>query len=214
MRYAGKRLFYDKAKFTPEQLRQDESPAWQKARIYHGGQWRKVRYKKVSAVYWQSGTRQCPLRLFVVSPIPYQARGRKRKYYRHPARLLTTDLHGTPRELLQAYFDRWQIEVNHREKKGTLGVGQAQLRSATSVPHQPAFAVPADSALMLAVLLPLVPDATRIISPFPSGEEMPTGPPASTSSPCVRKEMAENPQLLVFLAFQIQWKHLGLSAAA
>jgi hypothetical protein len=26
--------------------------------------------------------------------------------------------------MLQAYFDRWQIEVNHREEKDTLGVGQ------------------------------------------------------------------------------------------
>jgi hypothetical protein len=59
------------------------------------------------------------MRLFVVAPIPYQAPGRKRKYYRDPACLLTTDLTGTPRELLQACFDRWQIEVNHREEKDT-----------------------------------------------------------------------------------------------
>jgi hypothetical protein len=52
----------------------------------------------------------------VVAPVPYQAPGRKRKYYRDPAFLLTTDLTGTPQELLQAYFDGWQIEVNHREE--------------------------------------------------------------------------------------------------
>ena len=52
--------------------------------------------------------------------------------------------------LLQAYFDRWQIEVNHREIKDTLGVGQAQLRNPLSVPRQPAMLVAAYSALLLA----------------------------------------------------------------
>jgi hypothetical protein len=93
----GKRLFYDPVKFTPEQIRQDESLVWRKTRIFHGGQWRKVRSKEVSDIYWQSGARQRPLRLFVVAPIPYQAPGRRRKYYRDPAYLLTTDINGTPR---------------------------------------------------------------------------------------------------------------------
>ncbi len=35
--------FYDVAKFTPEQIRQDDSLLWRKARLFHGGQWRKVR---------------------------------------------------------------------------------------------------------------------------------------------------------------------------
>jgi DDE superfamily endonuclease len=58
----GKRSFYDKAKFTPEQARQDESLPWRKARIFHGGQWRKVRYKEVTGIYWQSGAQKRPLR--------------------------------------------------------------------------------------------------------------------------------------------------------
>jgi len=52
--------------------------------------------------------------------------------------------------LFQAYFDRWQIEVNHREIKDTLGIGQAQLRNPHSVPRQPAMLVAAYSALLLA----------------------------------------------------------------
>jgi hypothetical protein len=132
---AGTGRFYDTVKFTPECVRQDESVLWGKARIFHGGQWRKVRYKELTGIYWQSGAGQRPLRLFVVAPIPYHVPGRKRKYYRRPAFLLTTDLRGTARELLQAYFDRWQIEVNHREEKDTLGIGQAQLRSVFSVPR-------------------------------------------------------------------------------
>ena len=133
--------FYDRVKFTPEQVRQDQSIPWRKAQIFHGGQWRSVRYKELKDVYWQSGAGQRPLRLLVLAPIPYQAPGRRRKYYRDPACLLSTDRQGTARELLQAYFDRWQIEVNHREEKDTLGIGQAQVRSQRSVPRQPAFAV-------------------------------------------------------------------------
>jgi hypothetical protein len=210
----GKRVFYDKVKFPPEQIRQDELLAWRKARIYHGGQWRKVRYKEVSGVYWQSGARQRPLRLFVVAPIPYQAPGRKRKCYRGPAYLLTTDLTGTPREMLQAYFDRWQIEVNHREEKDTLGIGQAQLRSAQSVPRQPAFAVAAYSALMLAALLTFGPGRDAHYQRLPKWRRNSDRPSCLDLLTLLRKEMAENPDLLAPLGFQIQWKDLGLSAAA
>jgi hypothetical protein len=209
-----KRRFYATAKFTPEQLRQDESCAWRKARIYHGGQWRKIRYKEICGVYWQSGARQRPLRLLVVAPIPYQAPGRKRKYYRRPAYLLTTDLNGTARELLQAYFDRWQIEVNHREEKDTLGIGQAQLRSRLSVPRQPAFAVAAYSALMLAALLTFGPGRDACYQPLPKWRKNADRPSCLDLITLLRKEMAENPALLAPLGFRIHWQSLGLSAAA
>ena len=208
------RLFYDKAKFTPEQVRQDESLGWRKARIFHGGQWRKVRYKEVLGVYWQTGARQRPLRLFVVAPIPFQAPGRKRKYYRDPAFLLTTDLTGTPRELLQAYFDRWQIEVNHREEKDTLGIGQAQVRSRLSVPRQPAFAVAAYSALHLAALLTLGPRRDACYQALPKWRRNAARPSCLDLITLVRKEMAENPSLLASLGFKIDWSQLGLAAAA
>jgi hypothetical protein len=43
--------------------------------------------------------------------------------------------------LLQAYFDRWGIEVNHREEKDILGVGQAQVWNEQSVSNVPALGV-------------------------------------------------------------------------
>jgi hypothetical protein len=210
----GQRLFYDPAKFTPEQVRLDESLLWRKARIFHGGQWRKIRYKEVSGIYWQSGARRRPLRLFVVAPIPYQAPGRKRKYYRDPAYLLTTDIHGTPREMLQAYFDRWQIEVNHREEKDTLGIGQAQLRSRLSVPRQPAFAVAAYSAMLLAALFTFGPGRDTHYQPLPKWRQNADRPSCLDLITLLRKEMAENPDLLAPLGFQIAWQDLGLGAAA
>jgi DDE superfamily endonuclease len=146
----GGRRFYSAQQFTPDQIRHDESAPWRQTRIFHGGQWREVRYKEVASVYWRSGGAKRPLRLLVVAPVPYSSGKGQRKYYGAPAFLLTTDLHRSAALLLQAYFDRWQIEVNHREIKDTLGIGQAQLRSTRSVPRQPAMLVAAYSALLLA----------------------------------------------------------------
>jgi hypothetical protein len=146
----GRRRFYSTEQFTPEQIRQQESVPWQRTRIFHGGQWREVRYKEVGSVYWRSGGAKRGLRLLVVAPVPYASGKGKRKYYGEPAFLLTTDLQSPAAALLQPYFDRWQIEVNHREIKDTLGIGQAQLSNPRSVPRQPAMLVAAYSALLLA----------------------------------------------------------------
>jgi hypothetical protein len=78
---------------------------------------------------------------------------------------------------LQAYFDRWQIEVNHREEKDSLGVGQAQVRSK-------AFAVAAHSALHPAALLTFGSGRDQHHEAFPAGEGMPPGPLSSTCSHC------------------------------
>jgi len=206
--------FYALDKLTPEQVRQDETIPWHKARIFHGGQWRKVRYKELRQVYWQGGAGQRPLRLIVVAPIPYRAPGRKRNYYRDPAYLLSTDLQGTARELLQPYFDRWQIEVNHREEKDTLGVGQAQVRSVQSVPRQPAFIVAAYSALLLAGLLAFGPTRTDAYTDLPKWRRKADRPSCLDLVTLLRKEMTENKALLEPLGFNLNWKSLGLSAAA
>jgi hypothetical protein len=84
------RSFYDKVKFALEQVLKDESLPWCETSIFHGGQWRAIRYKEVTGIYWQSGAEKRPLWLFMVAPVAYQAPGRKRKYYRDPAFLLTT----------------------------------------------------------------------------------------------------------------------------
>ena len=206
--------FYALDKFTPEQVRQDETIPWHKARIFHGGQWRKVRYKELRQIYWQGGAGQKPLRLIVVAPIPYRAPGRKRNYYRDPAYLLSTDLQATARELLQPYFDRWQIEVNHREEKDTLGVGQAQVRSMLSVPRQPAFIVAAYSALLLAGLLAFGPTRTDAYTDLPKWRRKADRPSCLDLVTLLRKEMTENKASLKPLGFNLNWKSLGLSAAA
>jgi len=145
--------FYGDKKFTPEQVRQDESIPWKKTSIYHGGKYRDIRFKEVQKVLWQGGTKQQFLRLIVIAPTPYRLTKKGRLYYRQPAYLLCQQIEATCEMLIQKYFDRWQIEVNHREEKDTLGIGQAQVRSIKSVPRQPAFVVAAYSALLLAGIL-------------------------------------------------------------
>lgn len=128
-------------------------------------------------MYWQRGAKQRPLRLIVVAPTPYRKSKRKKLYYRDPAYLLTTDLRSSLKQLLQIYFDRWQIEVNHREEKDTLGVGQAQLWNATSVPKQLVLAVASYSALLLASLQAFGANAALPTHHVLSGGEAPSAHP-------------------------------------
>jgi hypothetical protein len=208
------RRFYALDKFTPEQIRQDESRAWKTTKIFYGGKRRKIRYKEVAQVYWQRGAQQRPLRLIVLAPTPYRKSKSKRLYYRDPAYLLTTDLRSSPRPLLQIYFDRWQIEVNHREEKDTLGVGQAQLWNATAVPKQPALAVAAYSALLLASLKAFGAERGAAYAQLPKWRRSARRPSCLDLITLLRKEMVEQPALLAPLDFQIADPQLIRAAAA
>ena len=152
---------YAKDTFTPESVRQDNAKPWQKARVFFGGQWREVRYKEVSSVRWRQGAGRRPLRLIVVAPIPYQLSPGMPRYYRDPAYLLVTDENGiSTQDALQCYFDRWQIEVNHRDEKQHIGLVDAQVWNDKSVDRLPAFMVAAYSFLMIASLQAFGPTRT------------------------------------------------------
>ena len=143
---------YGKEKFTPESVLKDQSVAWQEATIFHGGKWRTVSYKQLNQILWQRGAGQKELRLLVVKPTPYRKTKKGRLLYRQPAYLLTTDLETAANELLQIYFDRWQLEVAHKELKDNCGLGQAQVRVPASVARQPALVVATYSSMHLAAL--------------------------------------------------------------
>lgn len=149
---AGSRRKYDQEVFTPEQVRQQPERPWNKAKAYLGGKRRPVKYKEVKNVLWKRGGGQRRLRLIVLAPVPYKLSRHSRTNYRQPAYFLTTDLTTPIKLLVQACFDRWQIEVNNRDEKDLLGVGQAQVRSVQSVPRHPALAVASYSLLLLAAL--------------------------------------------------------------
>lgn len=211
---AGSRRFYAAQKFTPDQVRQDESLPWQTAKLFYGGQRRKIRYKEVNLVYWQGGARRRPLRLLVVAPTPYRKRHSGRRYYRRPAYLLTTVREGHTVELLQIYFDRWQIEVNHREEKDTLGVGQAQLWNPHSVPRQPVLAVASYSALLLASLQAFGPGRGKAYAPLPKWRRKAKRPSCLDLVTLLRNEMAENPDLAAPLGLNPSFQALTAAADA
>jgi hypothetical protein len=211
---AGSRLFYGVDKFTPEQVRTDDSGDWKTTKIFYGGKRRKVRYKEVSDVYWQGGAKKRPLRLIVIAPTPYRKSKSKKLYYRSPAYLLTSDLKSPVKQLLQIYFDRWQIEVNHREEKDTLGVGQAQLWNVTSVPKQPVLAVAAYSALLLASLKAFGAERGEAYAELPKWRRSARRPSCLDLITLLRKEMTQQPQLLSQFGLQITDPALVQAAAA
>lgn len=143
---------YDDVKFTPEEVRKDESIAWSEVRAHYGGDWRDIRCKEINGVLWQRGAKRRLLRLIVVAAQPYRTSPNSPVNYRDEAYFLTTDLVSPLELLVQAAFDRWQIEVNHREEKTDFGVGEAQVRSLKSVPRHPAFAVATYSIIHLCAL--------------------------------------------------------------
>jgi hypothetical protein len=188
------RRFYGKTKFTPEEVRRCESRArWQTTSIFHGGCYREVRYKQLTKVYWQGGTKKREVRLLVVAPVGYRTTKNGRKYYHRPAHLLTTDLTTPAEVLLQAYFDRWGIEVNHRDEKEIVGVGEAQVWNKHSVSKVPALLVAMYSWLLLAGLKCYGPTRTQIYEPLPKWRRGAKRPSCMDLVTLLRKQLAEKP---------------------
>jgi len=187
----GSRRRYAVDRFTPEKVRQDENIGWKRANVYFGGAWRTIRHKEVNGVLWRRGAGLRPFRLFVIAPQPYKVSPHARTLYRQPAYLLTTDDQSPATLLIQGYFDRWQIEVNHREIKDILGVGQAQVWSPQSVPRQPAFAVASYSLLLLAGLLEFGPGRSNSFIPLPKWRKNAKRPSALDLITLLRKEINE-----------------------
>jgi hypothetical protein len=164
--------------FSPEDVRRSDRCEWKQTRIYFGSKARKLRYKVVDHLLWRGGAGMRPLRLLVIAPVPYKMSLHSRTHYRDPAYLLTTDLTTSPKKLLQHYFDRWQIEVNHRDEKTILAVGQSQVWSPLSVPRHPAFTVACYSMLLLSCLRHSGPGRSSHFTPLPKWRNAPSKRPS------------------------------------
>ena len=137
---------------TPEQLRTDESVPWTLLDISISGAPHQLRIKCLKPILWRTAGLRHSLQLVVIAPLCYRLRKDSKPIYRQPAFLICTnpdlDLHA----LVQGYVQRWDIEVNFREEKTLLGVGQAQVRNVNSVAAVPAFQVASYAMLLLATL--------------------------------------------------------------
>lgn len=147
----GRKRIYGRDLPTPEEIREDPAIAWVKVEARAGGKIRKFEVKTIAPVRWRVAG-AIDLRLVVIRPVGYRLRKGARKLYTQPAYLICTDPHLPIEDLLQEYIWRWDIEVNHRDEKTILGVGQAQVRNENSVKSIPATAVAALAMLHLAAI--------------------------------------------------------------
>jgi len=116
-----------------------------------GGKDRRFEVKTLGPARWRAAGGM-DLRLVVVRPLGYRLRKGSRKLYTQPAYLICTDPDMPLEQILQEYIWRWGIEVNHRDEKTLLGVGQAQVRNENSAASVPAAAVAAFAMLHLAAI--------------------------------------------------------------
>ena len=123
------RRFYGKTKFTPEEVRRRDSMAPVahgpdlSRRMLSAGALQRVNAESIGKAGPANGLCACWWwRRWVIAPAKTGASSTGK-----PAYLLTTDLTTPAALLLQDYFDRWGIEVNHRDEKEILGVGEAQV---------------------------------------------------------------------------------------
>jgi hypothetical protein len=137
---------------TPEQLRVDETVPWQTIPIGIGGVTHSMRVKVRHQLLWRTAGLAHILQLVVIAPLGYRLRQGSKLLYRQPAFLICTDDQMDLAALLQGYVQRWDIEVNFREEKTLLGVGQAQVRHPDSVENVPALQVASYSMLLLATI--------------------------------------------------------------
>jgi len=163
----GRRCSYGRAVPTPEELRKDESVPWQEVHAFAAGKIHTFRVKSVCPVLWPKAGPARPLRLVVIAPLGYRLRAGAKLLYRQPAYLICTDPDMPLVEVVQDYLWRWGIEVDHRDEKQLVGVGQAQVRAPRSARREPVFAVACYAKLLLAGAQRYGPDATQANLPLP-----------------------------------------------
>ncbi len=163
----GSKRQYGAALPTPAQVCQDERLPWQQVRAYGAGKMHTFRVKTLAPVLWQKAGAKLPLRLVVIAPVGYRPRRGSKLLYRQPAYLLCTDPNLPLEQVVQYYLWRWDIEVNHRDEKQLIGVGEAQVRAPRSVERQPALAVASYALLLLASARAFGTDTPRGRLPLP-----------------------------------------------
>ena len=144
----GRPRFYGERLLTPEELREDERVVWTTVKAYAAGCVHDFEVKTLESVRW-SGTGNIDVRLLVIRPLAYRPRKGARLLYRDPAYLICTDPQLPLETLLQAYLWRWQIEVNFRDEKTLMGMGEAQMRTEQSVAQAPMFIAASYAILQL-----------------------------------------------------------------
>jgi hypothetical protein len=147
----GRKRAYGDRLPTPEQLRQEASIPWIAVRAHAAGKEHEFNVKEITPCRWKHAGGERTLRLLIIRPLGYRLTSRGPMNYRAPAYLITTDMDMPLEQLLQAYLWRWEIEVNFRDEKTLLGLGQAQVRTRRSIETLTPFLAAVYSMLLLAL---------------------------------------------------------------
>ncbi len=146
----GRKRKYGPLAPTPEQLLQDESTPWQVVQARACGQRHEFKIKLLKAVVMRMNGAAMTVQVMVIKPLGYRLTIGGKLLYRQPAFLVCTDPELSVEQFLQDFLWRWDIEVNFRDEKTILKIGQGQVRHQNSTQTAPALGVAAYSLLLLA----------------------------------------------------------------
>jgi len=135
----GRKKVYGGRIPAPEQIRQSEDYQWQQVEAWAVGKKHQFDVKVVKGLISKTAGQKHLLQLMAVRPLAYRINKPSKLLYRKPAYFICTDNDMGPKELLQNYIYRWEIEVNIRDEKTMMGCGQAQVRNEHSAAGLPAF---------------------------------------------------------------------------
>jgi hypothetical protein len=145
----GRRRSYGAPLQTPEQIRTDETIPWREVDAFAGGRVHSFQVKVIARARWKSAGPK-DMMLIVIRPLSYRPRKGAHLIYKEPAFLICSDPALPLEKALQAYAWRWEIEVDFREEKTLLGMGEAQVRTPTAAQQVPVFAAACFALLHLA----------------------------------------------------------------
>ena len=146
----GRKRKYGPLLPTPEELLKDPTIPFQSVRAFAAGKMHLFKVKRLGPVVLRLDRAARPVQLMVIKPLGYRLKIGGRLLYRQPAYLICTDPPMAVEAFLQHFLWRWDIEVNFRDEKTLLGVGQAQVRTEPSNQNAPALAVAAYAMLLMA----------------------------------------------------------------
>lgn len=146
----GRPQCYGERAPTPEQWRQDSHVPWKEIEVWAAGQVRTFKVKTMDKVLWQTAGADRPVRLIVIAPLGYRLTQKSKVLYRDPAYLICTDPDIPLDQVVQVYVWRGDIELNFRDEKTLLGVGEAHIRTPRAVEKVPQLIVSAYSLLRIA----------------------------------------------------------------
>jgi len=163
----GRKIWYGERALTPEQLQNDSSVPWERVKVFAAGKTHETKIKTIGPLLWRKAGPNLPIRLIVIAPLAYRPRAGSRLLYRKPAYIICSDPDAPVQKVLQAYFWRWGVEVNFRDEKQIMGIGEAQVRNPASVGLVPSFFVAAYSFLILAGIRAFGKESVKNIIPPP-----------------------------------------------